>query len=79
VDSPDIHPDIAEPYARKVARLTEFLRHPDDGNEAADAIRRLIENTTRMSRRADTLRISQPHDSRRPVNHSDSLPRNVIG
>ena len=46
MDSPDIDPNIAELYARKVARLAESLRHPDDRNEAADAIRGLIEKIT---------------------------------
>jgi hypothetical protein len=40
MDSPDIYPNIAELYARKVSRrLAESLRHPDDRIEAADAVR----------------------------------------
>lgn len=46
VDLPDIHPNIAEIYARKVARLAEALRHPAERDEAADAIRGLIEKIT---------------------------------
>jgi len=45
-DLPDIHPNIAEIYARKVARLAEALGHPDARDEAADAIRGLIEKIT---------------------------------
>jgi len=43
---PDIHPNIADLYARKVARLAEALNHPDARDEAADAIRGLIEKIT---------------------------------
>ena len=46
VDLPDIHPNIAEIYARKVARLAEALRHPAERDEASDAIRGLIEKIT---------------------------------
>ena len=46
VDLPDIHPNIAEIYARKVARLADALSHPADRDEAADAIRGLIEKIT---------------------------------
>ena len=46
VDQPDIHPNVADIYARKVARLTEALRRPDERDEAADAIRGLIEKIT---------------------------------
>jgi len=43
IDLPDIHPNIAEIYARKVARLAEALNHPDERIDAVDAIRGLIE------------------------------------
>src|ERR1700681_3367313 len=43
VDSPGIHPNVAELYGRKVARLADALNHPDDRHEAADALRSLIE------------------------------------
>jgi site-specific DNA recombinase len=43
VDIPDIHPNIASIYRRKVERLTEALRHPQEREEAAEAIRALIE------------------------------------
>ena len=46
VDLPDIHPNVADIYARKVARLAEALSHPDERDEAADAIRGLIEKIT---------------------------------
>ena len=40
---PDIHPNIAGVYRRKVARLAEALRNPEERNAAAAAIRGLIE------------------------------------
>ena len=43
VDLPDIHPNIAIVYRRKVERLAEALADPRDRDEAADAIRGLIE------------------------------------
>ena len=43
VDIPDIHPHIAMVYRRKVERLAEALADPRDRDEAADAIRGLIE------------------------------------
>ncbi len=46
VDIPDIHPNVAGIYRRKVERLTEALRHPQERNEAAEAIRGLIERIT---------------------------------
>ena len=42
-DVPDIHPNIAALYRRKVARLAEALADPRDRDEAAAAIRGLIE------------------------------------
>ncbi|WP_241693567.1 recombinase family protein [Caulobacter sp. SSI4214] len=42
-DVPDIHPNIAELYRRKVERLTEALADPDNRTEAATALRGLIE------------------------------------
>ena len=42
-DLPDIHPNIAGIYRRKVARLADALKHPEDRDEAATAIRGLIE------------------------------------
>lgn len=41
-DVPDIHPNIAETYRRRIERLTEALSHADDALEAADAIREVI-------------------------------------
>ncbi len=43
VDIPDIHPRIADIYRRKVERLAEALGDPEDRDEAAAAIRGLIE------------------------------------
>ena len=42
-DTPDVHPNIAELYRRKVARLAEALNDPADRDEAADALRALID------------------------------------
>ena len=42
-DLPDIHPNVADIYRRRVARLAEALNHPDDRDAAASAIRGLIE------------------------------------
>ena len=42
-DLPDIHPKIADIYRRKVERLAEALADPRDRDEAAEAIRGLIE------------------------------------
>ena len=42
-DLPDIHPNIADVYRRKVPRLAEALDHPEDRDAAASAIRGLIE------------------------------------
>jgi len=42
-DLPDIHPNIAETYRRRIERLTAALAHPDDAVEAADAIREVID------------------------------------
>ena len=42
-DVPDIHPNVAELYRRKVERLTEALGNPDNRTEAATALRALIE------------------------------------
>ena len=42
-DLPDIHPNVADIYRRKAARLAEALDHPEDRDAAASAIRGLIE------------------------------------
>ena len=42
-DIPDIHPNIAVVYRCKVERLAEALKHPEDRDAAASAIRDLIE------------------------------------
>ncbi len=46
VDLPDIHPNVAGIYRRKVERLAEALQHPQERDEAADAIRALIDRIT---------------------------------
>ncbi len=46
VDIPDLHPNLAGIYRRKVERLAEALRRPDERDEAAEAIRALIERIT---------------------------------
>ena len=46
VDIPDIHPNAAEIYRKKVERLSEALNKPDDRAEAGEAIRALIEKIT---------------------------------
>jgi site-specific DNA recombinase len=43
VDIPDLHPNVAGIYRRKVERLAEALRRPQERDEAAEAIRGLIE------------------------------------
>ena len=42
-DIPDIHPNVAGLYRRKVERLAEALRAPRERDEAAEAVRGLIE------------------------------------
>jgi site-specific DNA recombinase len=42
-DIPDIHPNVADVYRRKVARLADALNHPEDRHEATAALRGLIE------------------------------------
>lgn len=46
VDIPDIHPNVAGIYRRKVERLAEALRQPQERDEAAEAIRGVIERIT---------------------------------
>ena len=46
IDMPDIHPNISEIYRRRVERLAEALHQPEERDEAADAIRALIERVT---------------------------------
>ncbi len=43
ISIPDIHPNIADTYRRKVVRLADALNHPEDRYEAAAALRGLIE------------------------------------
>ena len=44
--APDIHPNIAEISRKKVERLAEAFNQPAERDEAADAIRGLIERLT---------------------------------
>ena len=46
VDIPDIHPNVAGIYRRKVERLAEALQRPQERDEAAEAIRAHIEHIT---------------------------------
>ena len=45
-DIPDLHPNVAGVYRRKVERLAEALRRPQERDEAAEAIRALIDHIT---------------------------------
>ena len=45
-DIPDIHPNASGIYRKKVERLTTALNNPQDRNEAARAIRALVEKIT---------------------------------
>ena len=45
-DIPDIHPNVAGIYRRKVERLAEALQCPEDRDEVSAAIRGLIERIT---------------------------------
>jgi site-specific DNA recombinase len=46
VDIPDLHPNVAGVYRRKVERVAEALERPQERDEAADAIRALIDHIT---------------------------------
>ena len=46
VEIPDIHPNVAGIYRRKVERLAEALQRPQERAEAAEAIRALIDRIT---------------------------------
>lgn len=41
-DMPDIHPNLADLYRRRVERLSEALNDPDGGRQAAETLRALI-------------------------------------
>jgi site-specific DNA recombinase len=43
---PDIHPNLSGLYRTKIERLTDALNQPEDRNEAAEAIRALVEKIT---------------------------------
>lgn len=42
IDPPDLHPNMAELYRRKVERLSDALSQPEERDEAAQALRALI-------------------------------------
>ena len=48
MDIPDIHPNVADIYRRKVARLADALNHPEDRHEATAALRGLVERIVLM-------------------------------
>jgi hypothetical protein len=48
LDVPDVHPNVAELYRRKVERLTEALNDPDNRTQAARALRGLIDKIVLM-------------------------------
>ena len=50
-DIPDIHPNVASIYRRKVARLADALDNPGERDEAASAIRGLIDRIVLTPRR----------------------------
>ena len=68
-DLPDIHPNIADVYRRKVARLAEALDHPEDRDAAASAIRGLIERIVLTPER------EMGRDGRRAARRSRRDPR----
>ncbi|MCY4168372.1 MAG: hypothetical protein OXD36_18195 [Rhodobacter sp.] len=63
-DLPDIYPNIADVYRRKVARLAEALDDPKDRDAAASAIPGLIERIV-LTRRREMGRDGR-HAARRP-------------
>ena len=68
-DLPDIHPNIADIYRRKVARLAEALDHPEDRDAAASAIRGLI------GRIVLTPGVKMGQDGRRAARRARDHPR----
>ena len=48
-DFPDIHPNVSGIYRKKAERPMEALNTPEDRNEAAEAIRALVEKITLRS------------------------------
>ena len=59
VDLPDIHPNVAGIYRRKVERLSDALQNPQESNEAAAAIRGASSSASR-SRPAPSAARSTP-------------------
>ena len=64
---PDVHPNTAEMYRLKVARLAEALKHPEDRDEATTAIRGLIERIVLTP--GDRWGRGARHAARRPRHH----------
>ena len=60
-DIPDVHPNIAGIYARKVTRLAEALEKPDERDAAASAIQGLIERIV-LTPDADGLHVTLKGD-----------------
>src|SRR5690606_36392349 len=47
-DAPDVHPNIASIYRKRVERFTDALHNDDDGRVAAEELRSLIEEVVLM-------------------------------
>lgn len=47
-DTPDVHPNIASIYRRRVERFADALHNDDDGRVAAEELRSLIEEVVLM-------------------------------
>ena len=47
-DTPDVHPNIASIYRKRVERFTDALHNDDDGRVAAEELRSLIEEVVLM-------------------------------
>ena len=47
-DTPDVHPNIASIYRKRVERFTDALHNGDDGRVAAEELRSLIEEVVLM-------------------------------
>ena len=76
-DMPDIHPKIADIYRRKVERLAEALADPRDRDEAAEAIRGLIERIVLTP--GEKARPVARRAARRPRHHPRMGPGAAVG
>jgi site-specific DNA recombinase len=72
-DIPDIRPNVSGIYRKMVERLTEAHNAPEDRNEAAEAIRALVEKIT--------LRPGEPRRDRRhltrQIGHDPRMDRSA--